>query len=383
MLVNLVLNLVFNLFSSLYRYILIILFISSLLSCQRLSKDRIVNIEQLNEADEVIKYLTDMIEENQNNAQVYYKRGQVYFDIHEYRKAGIDVQKAIELKPNDPDYHLLQSKIKDKKNDSKGAILSALQAEKRGIHNYDLYRIMASNYLKLEETEDAKKSIQRLLDFNSSGESYSLQGDIFLQMKDTSASVNSYHKAIALQKELAGPYLTLYNIYRKRGQNEIAEQYVNSYLKLKPDNDEFNLLKARMLSLRNQYDSALILYKKYEDMNTYNKELLSEVGNVYFNLAKYDSSLILAKDALIIDSLFLEARLLAAKSMDNLNQYDEAIEIYKSIIERDSTINIAQVELNKLNGKVAYLWRRQRQAISFDSIRKSQPPSVERKEVNN
>jgi tetratricopeptide (TPR) repeat protein len=383
MLVNLELNSVFNLFCSLYRSILTILFIISILSCQRLSKDKIVNTQQLNESEEVISYLTNLIEENQNNAQIYYKRGQVYFDLDDYRRAGIDIQKALELKPDNPDYYLLQSKIKEKKDDSKGAIFSALQAEQRGLRNYDLYRIMAVNYLKLDEIEDAKKSIQRLLDFNSSGESYSLQGDIFLQMNDTVTSVNSYKKAIELQRELPSPYLSLYKIYQTKRQNEMAEQYIDSYLNIMPYNKEFNLLKARLLFLRNEYDSALILYKRFEFTIANNKELLTEVGNVYYKLLKYDSSLFLANSAIGIDSLFLEANLLAARSKDNLKQYDEAIVIYRSIIERDSTINIAQVELDNLNGKVAYLWRLQRQAKSFDSIRNSPPPTVERKEANN
>ena len=69
--------------------------------------------------------------------------------------------------------------------------------------------------------------------------------------------------------------------------------------------------------------------------------------------------------------------------MDKLEDYAQAKEVYSNLLKSDSTLVIAAEELDKLNRKVAYLWRLKQQEQAFENIRNSPPPAVERKEINN
>ena len=366
------------------RYIYLFVLVASVLfSCERYSRDQIVESGELQDAEKVLEYLNDIIDRDKNNAQVYYKRAQVYLNIGDYRRAGIDVQKALTLKSTDPDYYLLKSSIFDKRNNAEESIAAALQAEQRGLRNYELYRLMAVNYLKLNDAENAKKSIQRLLDFNRNGENLSLQADILLELKDTAAAISSYKLAIGQQSNLIKPYRSLMEIYRNKGNDAVAEQYVDEFLRHENSNEEFLMKKARLLISRQSYDSALTYLKKAEVFSSEDLEELNIAGMTYYGLQKYDTALLIAEKSWAIDSLFLNNALLKARSLDKLGNYVEAQEVYANLLKSDSTLVIAAEELDKLNRKVAYLWRLKQQEQAFDSIRNSPPPAVERKEINN
>lgn len=352
-------------------------------SCERYSRDEIIESGELQDADKVLEYLNDIIDRDQNNAQVYYKRAQVYLNIGDYRRAGIDVQKAVSLKSTDPDYYLLKSSILDKRNNPAECIAAALQAEQRGLRNYELYRLMAVNYLKLNDAENAKKSIQRLLDFNRNGENLSLQADILLELKDTVGAINSYKAAIDQQSNLIRPYRSLFKIYRNKGEEEVAEGYVDTFLKNESDNHEFLMMKGRLLMDRASYDSALNILKMANALESDDLEILNAAGVTYFELQKYDTSLLIAERSWEIDSFFVDNALLKARSLDKLGNYVEAQEVYNNLLKSDSTLLIASEELDILNRKVAYLWRLKQQEQAFESIRNSPPPAVERKEIKN
>ncbi|WP_185153539.1 tetratricopeptide repeat protein [Fulvivirga lutimaris] len=338
---------------------------------------------ELQDAEKVLEYLNDIIERDQNNAQVYYKRAQVYLTIGDYRRAGIDVQKAVNLKSTDPDYYLLKSSILDKRNNSEESIAAALQAEQRGLRNYQLYRLMAVNYLKLNDAENAKKSIQRLLDFNRNGENLSLQADILLELKDTTAAISSYKLSIEQQSDLIKSYRSLFEIYRNKGNEALAEQYVDAFLQHEEENKEFLIKKARLLTARQSYDSALTFLNAAGALQSEDLEVLNITGKTYYSLQKYDTSLLIAERSWEIDSLFVDNALLKARSLDKLGNYAEAQEVYTNLVKSDSTLVIASEELDILNRKVAYLWRLKQQEEAFESIRNSPPPAVERKEINN
>ncbi|MTI40121.1 tetratricopeptide repeat protein [Fulvivirga lutimaris] len=381
--VNLVSKSVSNSYYNLrFTYFLLFLFLF-FFSCERYSRDQMIESGELQDAEKVLEYLNDIIERDQNNAQVYYKRAQVYLTIGDYRRAGIDVQKAVNLKSTDPDYYLLKSSILDKRNNSEESIAAALQAEQRGLRNYQLYRLMAVNYLKLNDAENAKKSIQRLLDFNRNGENLSLQADILLELKDTTAAISSYKLSIEQQSDLIKSYRSLFEIYRNKGNEALAEQYVDAFLQHEEENKEFLIKKARLLTARQSYDSALTFLNAAGALQSEDLEVLNITGKTYYSLQKYDTSLLIAERSWEIDSLFVDNALLKARSLDKLGNYAEAQEVYTNLVKSDSTLVIASEELDILNRKVAYLWRLKQQEEAFESIRNSPPPAVERKEINN
>ncbi len=361
----------------------IILSLVVCLSCERYSKDQVLSDATTSDAQEVLNYLNNLIEQDQNNPQIYFKRAQIYFELADYRRAGIDVQKAIEINSKDADLYLLQSRIYDKKGEAASAISTALQAESRGLKNYMLYKILAVNYLKLDEPSKAKEVLNRLLDFNKNGDNYALQGDILLELNDTLMAISSYKMAIEMQPLLAKSYDTLRNVYTNKADWQKAEYYVDAYLMQDSLNSKFLIYKAQLLNNRKEPDSAFVYYKKANVIANGSSEQKFEFAKALFEKAYYDSLFNLINNYALLDTARLTTKLLIARALDKTLNYDSAINIYQVIISEDSTMNIAITELDILKRKVAYLWRLRQQEKAFDSIRNSPPPVIERKEFLN
>ncbi|MEQ8925258.1 MAG: tetratricopeptide repeat protein [Fulvivirga sp.] len=351
-------------------------------ACKRHSKHSMVAMDGHSSEKEALVYLNEIIESGSANQLTYFKRAEVNYKLHNYSRALIDVQKSLELDPTYQESYLLQSQILYNKGEVQQSINSALQAEQRGLRNYELYRLLAINYLKLDQADDAEKAIQRLLDFNYSAENLSLKGDIYLSLKDTVTAISSYTKAIEVAPELSRPYKSLYHIYMKKNVG-LAEKYISQYLELNEDNQDFLLIQADIYATRNSYDSAISIYKRLVEQVDTSKVLMNNLALYYYQLGKYDSALVLAKKSLLSDSVTnRDAKLLVARSFDNLREYNESKVYYEALVKYDSTDVIALNELDKLNRKIAYLWRLRQQERNFDSIRTSTPPVVERKDVN-
>ncbi|QSE96653.1 tetratricopeptide repeat protein [Fulvivirga lutea] len=361
---------------------LILIALILLCGCKRHSRHSMVSIETEASENDALAYLDEMIESGEANQLTYFKRAEVNLKLNNYSRALIDVQKSLELDPTYQESYLLQSQILFNKGDIQQSINSALQAEQRGLRNYELYKLLAINYLKLNEADNAEKAIQRLLDFNYSAENLSLKGDIYLSLKDTATAISSYTKAIDVSPELPRPYESLYQIYKYKNPT-LAERYISSYLNKNDDNQSFLLLQADIYANRKSYDSAISIYKNLKEVVDTSSVLLNNMSLYYYQLNQYDTALMLAKNSLLSDSITnREAQLLVARSLDNLREYNESKLYYEALVKYDSTDAIALDELDKLNRKIAYLWRLQQQERTFDSIRTSAPPVVERKDVN-
>lgn len=364
------------------KKLLILSFIIVFASCSRYSKHEIIEADAASNSREVLAYLEELIEDDGESYQVYFQRAKIYYELKDYQEALLDVQKSLELSPTDQESYLLLGQVYKEQGKTEESINAALQAEQRGFRNYELYKLLALNYLSLNEIDNAERSIDRLLEFNLTGENLSLKGDIYLELKDSVTAVKSYLEAIKLDRGLARPYLSLYSIHEKKNA-AYAESFVDQYLEISPNSSNFLLLKANELRKREAYDSALALYLVADYQAFESPDLFNDVSNLYYKLTNYDTALLEAKKSLQLDSVKnREARLLVARSLDKLRQYEESKVYYEGLVQQDSTDIIATNELAILNRKVAYLWRLSQQEQAFDSLRNSTPPPVIRKSVN-
>lgn len=351
-------------------------------ACRHHSKYEIIESQGESSLRDELGYLNELVEDKNANYQAYFKRSEVYYQLNDYRKALIDIKKSLELNSKYEEAYLLESQIYFRQEKYDRCINAALQAELRGLRNYELYELLAIAYLKEGEVESAQKSIQRLLDFNRSAENLSLKGDIYLQLKDTTTSIKSYEQALTVDSTLIRPYKALYEIFISKNVKK-AESYIDNYLEIDSMNADFLIVKATRLAARGAYDSAILNYKRAEYQKFNDPSLINNIAMYYYELDSIEVSKELARTSVVIDSVNnREALLLLARCYDELRDYVESKNYYNSLLQIDSTDVIAAEELDKLNRKIAYLWRLERQKKAFDSIRNSAPPVVERKDVN-
>jgi len=332
---------------------------------------------------ETLEYLNDLEPEKKKGSNFFYQRAKVYYKLGEFENALVDIDKSIKNDPSAPDYFLLKGRIEKARNEPKKAIENLLIAEKLGARDKDLYEILASEYLHLNQPEKAKAAVDRLVDVKSTSSSFTLKGNVLLAVSDTARAISNYEKAIKIKNSDVEPVMKLAAIFRERGELDKSYEYLKEYSVQNPTDNEVNLQKGRILVELEYYDSAKTIYNDLVAKDSTKSFLFFELSNILYAQEVYDSSSYYAQKAYLLNGERLNALLVHARSMDNLREYDSSISLYKIILEKDSTMDIASTELDILKRKVAYLWRLERLRQEKDSVRNNLPPTIEKKSIEN
>jgi len=362
----------------LYHFLILLL----LGSCVQHSQDKIEKETLAIDPLETLDYLNGLEDSHQDDPSFYFQRAKAHQQLLENEKAYSDIKKAIDMKPSAMSYFLLKGKIEQRLNKPNDAIESLLIAEKLGSQDKKLFEILASEYLQIGEVEKAKASVDRLIDLRPDASSYSLRGDVLLAIGDSAQAIGNYKRALVANGSLKAVVEQLAEIYKAKGDNDAAGKVLNSYL---AGNNDLELLleKARLLSTVEDYDSAKHIYYQILSQDTSDYLVYYELSDIYYLQFKYDSAEYMAQKALDLNSKLHGAQLTLARVLDKRRRYQEAMSIYETILEQDSTNNLAAEELANLKRKVAYLWQLEQQQMAQDSARNNLPPTVEKKEIEN
>lgn len=359
----------------------VILTLIILSGCIAKSRDEIIDFEGVS-PDKGIEYLNNIEKRASNNPDVYYKRASLYFEIGKYDQALADITKSLEIEEANADYVYLGGKINQRLGLSEKAIEQLLLAEGLGLHNNLLYQILAEEYLKLGKPEEAKLAIERLIGLNKNSTNYALAGQIALNLSDTVLAEQYYQKSI--NKEPNIPSLSaLSKIYSNKGDMELAGDYINKALEIAPDQIPNLYQKAKILGSLTLVDSAKNIYQHIIILDSSQSEFHYELAEIYYEQYKYDSAKVFVEKSLRLNASDISAQLLRARIQNRMTDYEESISSYKAILAQDSTYNLAQLELDNLQRKVAYLRRLDQERRALDSARRNAPALIDRKGIDN
>ncbi|UII25568.1 tetratricopeptide repeat protein [Fulvivirga maritima] len=360
--------------------ILIIFIVLITSSCVKYSRDPMETVDMKVDPDQTLEYLQDLESDYPNEPQLYYQLARTYYQKDNYAAADNNIKKAIKLTEENPDYYYLEGKIQQKLNHAEKAIKSLLTAEALGMKSFDLYKILAQEYLDQGLADKAKSSVDRLLQLEQTGEGYRLKGDVMLIMEDTTDAIKNYDKALQVDSKEDAAHLKLYEIYARQELYNKAEYHIDKLLQIAPEEPNYIENKADLLSNTNRLDTAKMLYQELVAVRGELKDLYN-LANTFYKMNEYDSAEQVSRKAYEEDNNFLAARLITARSLDKQRQYQLAIETYEEILKKDSTNNLAQTELEVLQRKVAYLWRLQQEKTSQEATGENSPAAVEKKDV--
>lgn len=154
----------------------------------------------------------------------------------------------------------------------------------------------------------------------------------------------------------------------RRGNLDVAIEYANRVVSLKPNYDLGWALKARVFEKMGHWDEALDAYKKALLCNIEDVELWLGLGLALFNLERHEEELEAYDQALKIDRNFTKAWLNKGATLHKLERYGEAIECYDEILKRDpknvEVLNNKALALKALNdpGKALTFYTRATEA---------------------
>lgn len=245
-----------------FLYILVIFFFA--ISCKE-DKNKTVNIPV--EEQEVIKtsesaILDSMINNEPNNAELYYKRANYYAKVDFVPKALVDVLTAIKIDPSKVDYYLMAGDIYINMGQGEDAVKTVEKAIQIIPGNEDLYiRNIEYQYL-LKDYKKALIVVNDLLRINkNNAEAYFFKGLIFKETNNIEKSISSFQTCVEQDPTFYNAYMQLGLLFSRKN-DDLAINYFDNALKIKNKSREAIYGKAYHYQQRGQYNKAIIEYKK-------------------------------------------------------------------------------------------------------------------------
>lgn len=331
--------------------------------------EKVVHIHQYNDNyfEQQLAYLDELIDDDDENAHAYFLKAKLYIDNKEYSKALIEVEKAIKLEPNFPNYYFLQGQIFYKQQAWKKALDVISKAEKLGMKQIELYELLAKIHTELQHTTDAEQYINRISQLDP--DNYNLN---FLRainsyyVSDTLYAVRRFELAIkdSLNIEECLHYLAKIHIARKQYDQAIIK--IDKVINRLDNPIDFFLLKAEMIEQQGFVDSAFVLYKESWKLDTLHQGINQHLAKLVYQRKDYDSTLYyLVK--LKNDSSF-DNHLLRADAYFGLRDYPNSIEYYQKALLYERETEYISRQLSRIEWRINY---RKKQEFAKDSIQKS------------
>lgn len=207
-----------------------------------------------------IEGLDKLIQEDPNNAKLFFERAQVYYNKEGYQEAIDDLAKAIELDSSQVGYyHLLADSYLDNFK-SREAVKILKLCMVRFPNNSHTQLKLSEYYLILKQYENSIQLAGNLLEREpTNAEGYFMMGMNYRAMEDTARAKNSFQAAIENDAELIDGWLILGDLFSAEN-NPRALDYYNGALTADPNNILAKHSKAYYLQNNGEVDQAHKLY---------------------------------------------------------------------------------------------------------------------------
>ena len=322
-----------------------------------------------------ITVLDEAIRRDPQDAANYYKRALLLYKSN-FPGSLSSILKAIELDQNNAQYSFLAAQILLARQQIQSGLDHALRAEILGYRFPDLYQLLAELNYYSGYYGKGLLYVNRALALNpSESHNYYLKGLLFMAIGDTLEG-EKYIRQSLDQQESRQAFNAMVNIYRYRKQFDSAFHFLNRNLAQDPQDPDLLYKKAILLKEAGDLDSAEVSYKALVGRYEPEHQLYNQISLIKYTNHQWDSADFYANKTLSVKQGDRQALLTLARTQDRRGNYSQSIVNYRALLEVDSTVQIARKELEKLQGKVAYLRELQKQMLERPKIEILVPKKV-------
>lgn len=245
-----------------------------------------------------------------------------YLDTGKHSLARKAVQLGLEQHPGSVDLKLFEIELLIFEEKLEKATQLIKKLEKIDPHNEELYIQKATIFSKAGNHKEAIENLKiALIHTNDKVDVWSLIGMEYLYLDDFENARLNFAKCIDVDYE---DYSALYNLvycFDMEKEHEEAIQYLNAYI----------------------------------DKNPYCEVAWHQLGRQYFILNMFHEALASFDYAVLIDESFIGGYLEKAKTLEQLERYDEAIENYLITLELDDPTAFAYVRIGECYDRLGVL----------------------------
>jgi len=198
-----------------------------------------------------------------NNANLFRIRSQILLDSGRYNEALSDAKRALSINPEDQFNFIVVGKAHRALGHVDSALSACATAEQNGFADPDNFMLMGDLYLVIRQYAKSLDYLNKALKMAPfEPRIYFLKGMVFWETKDTAKALSNWQTSIEQDPEYADGYCRLATYYMAKKQYSVAEQFLRSGLRLRPNDAFLNFDMGVFLTYRNFPDSSIGFYEK-------------------------------------------------------------------------------------------------------------------------
>ncbi len=241
------------------------------------------NIEENEIISPKIKLLSERIESDTSNAELYFARANAYLIERNIQGASGDILKAMQKDSSQAKYYLTASDILLQSGNGSAAIKILQNGLGRLPENTTIWLERAKLHYYMRQYDEAILSFSKLLKIDKTmPEAYFFRGLMRKEMKETDRAIKDFETAIEHNPDFYDALMQLGLIYSET-DSKLSIAYLDNALRLDPQSTEALYAKALIFQNGNKLNESIKAYNQIVALDKQNVNAYYNLGVIYFN----------------------------------------------------------------------------------------------------
>jgi tetratricopeptide (TPR) repeat protein len=277
-----------------FRYFYFLIFLQIFLSSCSEEKDSRSTIPQtvIGGYEPMLNVLNKAIEDDPDEAELYFKRARVYYNMYYWKKSLNDVQTAITLDNTPSHYYLLLAQNQYQLHNYVDAVKASEKCEAIGSNDVELPILQANIYFHIEDTSRMKTAMhksEQLVPFHS--DLALLKGKIAASNGDTSTALSYFRKAVTTHPRNLEALKGVLNVYHRRANDDSLMYYLMGVRTLADRDSELWYWEGCFYQRRHMPESAQRCFTTSLQLDSAFYPTYLSFGNLEYSRERFDAAI--------------------------------------------------------------------------------------------
>jgi len=288
----------------------------------------------LNENAEAVEDFDAALQQGFTPIKVYELRWEAHFKTQNYDAALADVQKGLQIQPNNNYLALELGNVYRMKESYQDAINTYNKILSVNPNLADVHYYVAYSYARLNDFEKQNLAASQAVKYNTkfAGEAYKLIGDAAVVGKNPDEAILAYERALNVKPELEAVYALLSDIYRNQNRLPDAIATLKKGTKLFPENGDMLVSLTWYYSLADRPNEAVTVGQQAVKLAPAQYMAFTNLCRAYNDTKQYSQAVMTCTKALNLQPDDGETNLYIARAYDLQNKPDVATPYYKKAV---------------------------------------------------
>ncbi len=318
------------------------------LSCTPDHTVKTVNPKDSLANSEFLKETSIAIENDPNNAELYYQRSVSYYNLKYLDRAYTDIQDAIRYNEQNALYQFQKGRIcyaMNKTIEAEKAYLSAIALKP----DYEVAQMkLGELYYIVKKHNESLNLLNVVVAANPNrSDAYFFKGMNYKEMGDTSRAIAAFQKSLEIDAVYYDAAIQLGQILTEKGDKSALE-YLNAAIRMQKTNTEGYFARGYYFQRIGMFQKALLDYRKVIDLDPSNDLAYYNVGCINYDVKQYKEAMRAFNICIEMNNRNYPAYYMRGLIHEQNGEQKEAIMNYTFVLEGDPTFTLAKNRLDVL-----------------------------------